>query len=363
MTATTTELGKKTIYSSLKAFRYEEQLKALREGTAAAPVHIRIKPTNACNHDCWFCAYRVDHLTLGETMRERDSLPEAKWFEIIDDVISMGVKAVTFSGGGEPLIYKHLARGINKLGEGGVKVATLTNGRYLQGDIGEAFAKYGSWVRVSMDYWDGASLAKSRGVKEAEFAMIIENMRSFAARKSPCELGVSFIVTKEDHTHIYDFCKLMKEIGVDHVKLSGCVVSVNGKENNAYHAEIKEEVGRQLARAKELADGDFKVVDHYHELEERFDKPYTSCPYLQFLTVIGADCSVYTCQDKAYMDDGLLGNIKERSFKSFWFSEENKKAMRAVDPSKICSHHCVSHAKNLLLHEYLALDPEHLGFV
>src|SRR5207249_340862 len=119
----------------------------------------------------------------------------------------------------------------------------------------------------------------------------------------------------------------------------------------------------QLEKAKGLEGDGFKIVDHYHQLEERFDKPYTSCPYLQFLTVIGADCNVYTCQDKAYMDDGLLGSIKDRSFKDFWFSDENARRMREIDPSAQCRHHCVSHAKNLLLTEYLSLDREHLGFV
>lgn len=354
---------KPVIYSPLKALRFNEQIQALATGKAAAPVHIRMKPTNACNHDCWFCAYRVDNLDLGEDMEERDSIPKDKFFEIIADIADMGVKAVTFSGGGEPLIYKHLAEGIERLGRAGVGVATLTNGRFLEGSVADALARRGTWARVSMDYWDGASLKKSRKVPEAEFDKIVANMRAFASRNSKCELGVSFIVTKDDHQHLDHFCRLMKDVGVNHVKLSGCVVSVDGKENNAYHAAIKDEVGRQIRRALELNDERFKVIDHYHDLEERFDKPYSTCPYLQFLTVIGADCKVYTCQDKAYTEKGALGSIKDRSFKDFWFSNENAQAMAAIDPRRDCRHHCVSHAKNLMLTELLNLDPAHLRFV
>ncbi|MEE8424746.1 MAG: radical SAM protein [Elusimicrobiota bacterium] len=358
----------KKVYSTLKLFRYPEQLKALEERRVAAPVHIRIKPENACNHDCWFCAYRVGNLQLGEDMSEKDRIPKEKFFEIIRDIIDMKVEAVTFSGGGEPLIYKHIVDGINMLGAADVRVATLTNGAFLKGKTADAFAKYGTWVRVSMDYWDGPSLAKSRHVKETEFDQVIGNMRGFAARDTKCTLGVSYIVSKESHLHIYEFCKLMKEIGVRHVKLAGVVIANDGKENNRYHAEFKSEVERQIAKAKALntstngARG-FEIVNHYHETAERFDKAYTICPYLQFLTVIGADCKVYTCQDKAYTDGGTLGSIKDRSFKEFWFSKKNQEKVYALNPNKDCNHHCVTHTKNLLLMDYLGLDKDHAKFV
>ena len=73
--------------------------------------------------------------------------------EIIDDLVEMDVKAVTFSGGGEPLIYPHIAEALNKLGESGIKLATLTNGSHLHEDIAVAFARYGTWIRVSIDGW------------------------------------------------------------------------------------------------------------------------------------------------------------------------------------------------------------------
>ena len=351
------------VYSSLKLFQYQEHIEAIRNKKILAPVHIRIKPENACNHDCWFCAYRVDNLELGEDMSERDRIPENKMYEIIDDILEMGVKAVTFSGGGEPLAYKHIAESVRRLGKGGVKLATLTNGTFLSGEKAEMFAKHGTWVRVSMDYWDGASLKKSRKVKEEEFDKILENMRAFVKTGTKCVLGVSMIVSKDNHEHVLSFCKTMKEIGVDHVKLSGCVVSVDGKENNAYHAGFAEKVHDQIQQALTLSDEKFKVVDHYHELAERFDKDYTACPYLTFLTVIGADLKVYTCQDKAYTDGGTLGSIKDRSFKDFWFSEENKKKIFALDPSRDCKHHCVTHSKNLLIRDFLNVDQGHADFV
>lgn len=351
------------LYSDLKFLRYPKQIQAWRNNTVTAPVHVRIKPMNHCNHNCWYCAYRYDALQLGEDIDLKDQIPAGKMDEIIDDIIDMGVQAVTFSGGGEPMIYKPLPGVVEKLAKAGVKVATLTNGSNLKGGVADAFSEHGTWIRVSMDAWDGPSYAKSRGIKDNAFDILIDNMRAFIARKSNCVLGVSFIIGKDNHEHIYDTCALLKDVGVDHVKLSGVVVDNDIPGNNTYHDEIRSAVETQIARAEELNGGGFSVVNHYHALTERFEKTYTTCPFLQYLTVIGADCKVYTCQDKAYTEPGLLGSIENRRFKDFWFSEENKKALYEFNPSVSCAHHCVAHGKNLAIHEHLSVDDDHGAFV
>jgi MoaA/NifB/PqqE/SkfB family radical SAM enzyme len=116
-----------TVYSALKVFGYPDRAGG-SQGPLPAPVHIRIKPVNACNERCWYCAYRLDDLALGDEMELRDKIPEQKMFEIVDDLVAMGVRAVTFSGGGEPLIYPHIAETTRRLAAGGVQVGSLTNG-------------------------------------------------------------------------------------------------------------------------------------------------------------------------------------------------------------------------------------------
>ncbi len=351
------------LYSSLKFLRFTDHLEALRNERMVAPVHVRIKPTNTCNHHCWYCAYRTDDLQLGADMVEKDRIPEAKMAEITDDLIAMGVKAVTFSGGGEPLLYRALPETVERLAQGGVKVATLTNGTNLRGRMADAFATFGTWVRISVDAWDDDSYTRSRGARPGEFTRLLDNIQAFVARGSRCVLGVSFIVGHDNHTHIAEVCTRLRDLGINHVKVSGAVVGNDGASNNAYHASIKDEVSRQLEVARRLQTADFTVLDHYHELSELFAKSYSSCPFLMFLTVIGADLSVYTCQDKAYTADGILGSLRGQSFRDFWFSEDNRRQLFAFNPSVSCSHHCVSHAKNLSIHEYLNIDADHGLFV
>ncbi len=351
-------------YSGLKIFHYQDKLDTLEKTKSeiSAPIHIRIKPTNVCNHNCWYCAYKSDDLQLGQDMVEKDYIPEQKMMEIIDDCKDMGVKAITFSGGGEPFTYRYFQQTIEKLIDKKIAFASLTNGSKLNGEIAELFAKNATWLRVSIDGYNDESYAKARDVKEGEFSKIINNMKEFTnIENRTCNLGVSFIIDATNYTKIYQFCELIKDIGVDSIKLSGCVVANDGNENNKYHEPFFNEAKELSQKVKnELEDENFEVFDSYHYLEDKFDKDYTWCPYSQILPVIGADLNIYPCQDKAYnLDNGLVGSIKDKRFKDFWFNDKDK--FFKINPSKDCQNHCVANGKNQMILDYL--DAQHLGFV
>ena len=88
-----------TPYSHLKVFYHQEIMHHLLKGERCNPLYIRIKPTNRCNHNCDYCHYRSAYLDLDE-YNPTDEIPHDKMMEIIDDMACMGVRAVTFSGGG-----------------------------------------------------------------------------------------------------------------------------------------------------------------------------------------------------------------------------------------------------------------------
>jgi len=352
-----------SVYSHAKIFRFPEKLFSLSEGNSDClpPLHVRIKPTNVCNHRCRYCAYRQGQLQLGEGMNPADSIPREKMLEIVDDLVSMGVKAVTFSGGGEPFCYPHLTEAVRRLADSPVRFASLTNGSLLQGEAAELFAHHATWLRVSIDGWDEESYSAYRNVPPGNFKRLCRNLEKFKKRGGSCRLGVSIVVDRENATHLVGLATTLHGCGVDSIKISPCIVSNSGKENNAYHAPIFEMVKEQITVIQEKLGKACEIFDAYHTLAERFDKSYSWCPYLQVLPVIGADQRVYSCQDKAYAAAGLLGSIEKRRFKDFW--HDGKEKFFRVVPSRDCSHHCVADAKNRAILDFINLDPEHLAFV
>jgi MoaA/NifB/PqqE/SkfB family radical SAM enzyme len=353
------------LYTKTKIFHFKEKLDSLSPSTdeVMAPIHIRIKPTNACIHNCWYCAYKADNLQLGRDMSKRDRIPKEKMMEIIDDIAGMGVKAVTFSGGGDPFYYPYLLETVKKISNTPVKFAALTNGAKLEGALSEVFAHSATWLRISIDGWDDKSYSEYRGVPEGEFTKVMMNIENFKKSGGPCHLGASIVVDRKNAAHLCGFIKRLKDAGVDSVKVSPCIVSNDAKENNDYHRVVFDRVKEEVERAKtELSGSSFEIFDAYHALDEKFKKDYAWCPYLQVLHVIGADLNVYPCQDKAYnLEEGLIGSIKDRRYREFWFSDKAK--FFKINPSRVCNHHCVANEKNKMILEYLNADGEHLGFV
>ncbi len=353
------------LYTRMKIFHFKDKLDSLpaNSGKILPPINVRIKPTNACNHNCWYCAYRAENLQLGQDMNLKDSIPRDKMFEIIDDLVEIGVKAVTFSGGGDPFCYPHLLESACKLSASPVKFAALTNGSRLTGEVAEVFANHATWLRVSMDGWDDASYSEYRGCPDGEFAKIINNIRRFKKLGGSCYLGVCIVVDNKNYKHIYDLIKLLYETGVNSVKVSPCIVSNLCDDNYNYHVTLFETVKEQTLRAQQdFADGSFELYDAYHYQLGTFAKNYTWCPYLQVVPVIGADLNVYACHDKAYnMQEGMLGSIEDTRFRDFWFSDKNK--FYRINPSRNCNHHCVVDSNNRMISEYLDVDMNHLDFL
>jgi MoaA/NifB/PqqE/SkfB family radical SAM enzyme len=339
------------VYNRYKIFWHADKLNSLLTNVIQPPVHIRIKPTNTCNHKCWYCAFRLKSCPeLGQTMVDADSIPRKKMRELVNDINNMGVKAVTFSGGGEPLCYEHIYEFIDRLR---TQVSVLTNGALLSGSIAELLAKKATWVRVSIDGWDSLSYSQYRDVPETEFDVVLKNIQNYHGY-----IGASVIVDKRNCEHIYDIITMLYICGVHSIKVAPVIMSAASTAMDTYHENITDIVNEQVQ--KSIHDFPYiEINNSFHTQLQSFAKEYTWCPYGQITPIIGADCNVYYCHDKAYNPEGLLGSIKDKSFSRFWF--DGKEKFYRINPSMSCDHHCMCDTANKNIIEYL--QAEHQDFI
>lgn len=354
-------MEKASPYSNLKIFGHLEEVHKVKRGERIAPIYVRIKPTNRCNQNCYYCHYKNPYLELDQ-YHSADEINREKMLEIIQDFKDIGVKAVTFSGGGEPLLYPYIEETMEAVLNAGIDLSVITNGSLLTDKKAELLSR-AKWVRISLESGCSETYSEIRGVKEDVFHKLCENIKSFAKIKNKdCELGVNCVIGPNNYREIYQTGQLMCELGCNHIKYTA-LMSNDAKK---MHAPFKEEVIEQIHKLMEENTGDFKVINLYEsdfDSNAVFGRNYDHCAVKDYVAVIAANSKIYYCHDKAYLSAGEIGDISRKSFKDVWFSEETTRKFEMFNPQEICKHHCVYDDRNEMLNRFYSLDEQHINFI
>ena len=338
-------------YSNYKIANFPDKLESFHNQTVTPPLYVRIKPINACNHKCFYCAYNKTFVTnMNNDMEYKDIISKEKLIEVLEDFSDMGVKAITFSGGGEPLLHPNIIDFIDKSRELEINYSIITNGQVLDGKIAESLYD-ASWVRISVDYSNLETFTNIRGRGEKYYNKVLDNIKNFNINKNPeCNFGLNFIINEYNYKQIYSACVLFKPF-VENIRFS----PVWTPDFEKYHEPFKEIVIKQLEQARNEFDSpEFKVLDSYDISNTTINRKYDKCYVMQTMPVIGADAKVYTCHNKAYDNEGIIGDISNQSFKTMWNSPETAEIFKNFKASEICKHQCSNDEKNIIINEILA---------
>lgn len=105
------------------------------------PTHIQINPTNKCPLDCSFCSVKNRNKNLELSISDLKKLTQ--------EFINLGTKAVTITGGGDPLAYESLGEYLGFLYDQGIKSGLVSNGiLFKKSDY--SFMNKVTWCRISL---------------------------------------------------------------------------------------------------------------------------------------------------------------------------------------------------------------------
>ena len=387
-------------YSNYKIAWFPDKLDSFNTKEVTAPIYVRIKPTNRCNHDCPTCIYMPNYYSASSMVRAEE-MPKEKLFEVVNDLVEMKIKAITWSGGGEPLFHPNIVDAINIARYGNIDQSIISNGQLLNGDKVAELSDF-KWVRISFEYWDHDSFAQARGVPGRGFDIVLKNAENFAKQKSKdCVLSAGYIVSRENYKKIYGMASILKDIGfqnirfsalekiglgdplqdksaygtkgpsrvaakaLDHLREREATLKLeqpyngNGAKDNfkEYHRKVESEVLEELNRCRELDDDNFKVYDSYDIDFQSQSSQSKKCYIQQIIPVIAGDSNVYNCHNKAYDKTGLIGSIKNQSFKDLWYSDKTKKVFNSFSPLKSCQKQiCSANSRNIIITEIMNAD-------
>lgn len=353
-------------YSNLKIFYHREALEKIAEGCIPAPIYIRLKPTNICNHHCAYCTYgsgnTYEKTENRDVINHSDMIPWDKMKEIIQDMGTMGVKAVTLSGGGEPLTYPFIRETLDGLIENGLELSLISNGQMLEGDIAERLY-HSKWVRISFDSPIESEYMKLRGVSAESFRRVVHNIEEFAAKKDEsCILGINYVISRDNSHSVYEAAKMMCDMGVNNIKFAAVI-----KNEPDYHNAIKDTVISQIRRAKQDFESDrFRIINNYEkdcEIKQFTGQNFSTCYTCRLVTVIAADQCVYLCHTRAYDSQAVVGDLHKQSFQELWNSEASVAKLKSLKPKTECQNFCVYEERNKLIEAYYDVNRNHINFI
>ena len=307
------------------------------------------------------CAYRMPDYLSNQNFNEREMLSYEKIIETLDCVVEMGVKAVQYTGGGEPLVHPRIKDIFRETFKRGLEVSLVTNGMALDEELCDILGD-AAWVRVSVDCATPDVYSFIRNVPSKMYDHTIENIKMLVKHRRKSIIGVGFVVEKENYHQIYDAAKMFKEIGVDNFRISAAFTPMGFK----YFETFLDEAKKQAKAAESFTDEKYTVFNLFNDrIVDTFEgtQNYHNCPVKDLLSYIGADYNVYTCCTLAYNDKGLIGSIKDQSFKDLWESSEKQLMFDNHDPAVRCQHPCMYKNKNEFINYCIKTDARHVNYI
>jgi MoaA/NifB/PqqE/SkfB family radical SAM enzyme len=337
------------------------------ETGCTSPVLIEVDPSNACNHACSFCLSAYIHFdkykgteAFSRALMSRDVL-----MNLCKDFVDMGVRAVNWTGGGEPTLNRHLKEAIEYCGSNGIKMGMFTNGTLFdKWDMFETLVNNMTWVRISVDAgtketYDGVRKAKGQQNWDKMVSNLSKLIDTNKRLGNKIDIGVGYVISPDTYEEIVEFAEFFKDYDLTYCQYKPEIII---REKGGQQRDLEfwtEKVNPLLNKAKEILGNKFQVNGYkFEDLamdRDKFGRNYEMCLGSQLSPCIGADGHVYVCTNHRGWKQYSYGNLYDKSFAEIWNDvTKRKQVMRQIEKVecfKNCTKLCKPHESNKAMWE------------
>ena len=297
----------------------------------APPVLVEVDPSNACNHGCYFCISSYIHLPESKNLEtfNRSIMPRHILMGVCEDMVEMGVKAVNWTGGGEPTLNPHLKEAITYMGNNNIPMGMFTNGVLLDKfDLFDTLVDNMTWVRISVDAGREETYNWiRRSPKNQDWNKMRQNISRLIEvnneKNKKIDIGVGMVITPDTWEEIVDYAEAFKDFDLDYCQFKPEIV--NREREGGIQREVEfwvDKVEPLVEQAREILGGKFqmngyKITDLGND-PTLLGRHYKKCLGSQIQPCVGADGHIYVCPNQRGYKQYSYGCLTERSFKDIW---------------------------------------------
>ena len=329
---------------------HPDQINKINSNSRPFPLTVEIDLTNHCNHRCSFCVWGEQIST------DKSSLLKKNLLECIDDMKTLGAKAITFTGGGEPMIYKDFYEVLTFTKKKGFDCGLITNGSVITEKNTGLLLENLKWIRISMSGGDKDSYFKVQG--KDHFNLVCKNLKQIADSKkklnSKTKIGLRMLVTKENVHTLYNLAEIIHGIeGINYLQIAPD--HDNDDSGKFWHGDIvKKEKNKSEKILKEknidFITSGFEILNtNDTERQSTLDIP-SKCFAHYYQVALMADGNIAFCKNARFDKDFIIGNINDNSIKEIWNSKKNQELEKWIRPNN-CGLLCKNIRVNLEMEE------------
>ena len=329
-------------FNPAKLLFHADKIALMQSGVlTSAPVSLEWDLSNTCPHDCPFCSFGTSE-SNGYRQQNWQHFPSERAAKLVPELKAAGLKAITFTGGGEPLMHPQAADIMRLVEASGIEFGLVTNGYLLRDKVAAIVARSARFVRVSLDAGTTATHNLVHRPKTPQFETILDNMAALIQRAklerldigAPLTVGASFCVLDANVHELTTAVRRLQEIGADYIEVRPTYPTEWRGDGWPGGLTNIEDARAALASAHNIAaDSGFRVLG----MVDRFDalaapeKGYTRCQIGPLTTVLGADGRLWHCCIQRGQEDFSLGSLLDVSFAEAWKTAQEKRLVDTIN--------------------------------
>ncbi|MCM1251868.1 MAG: radical SAM protein [Clostridium sp.] len=344
-------LSRDFLNSNKILFHYGQMLEDIAKGKEQFnPIAIEIHPTAMCNHRCVHCSYK-------ERNESRATIAKDIMDALIDSVITMQVRAVYFSGGGEPTLYPGLADYIHKLYDNGVECSIITNGSCFEQMGLIPIANKLNYIAVSVPGIDEETFKTITGTDNLSKVLDLPGkIKETHGDKSPV-IGSRVVLTNKNYKQVEKFLSIIKEKKFDYALFK----IVRDYEDNGQGLSKSEEeyLKSEISKYEDLDDNftNINSIFNYKTLPDFKNRCWIN--HYGLLANVSTDGGVYPNIVEIDKKDYCIGNLYEEKLEDMWNGRQHEKVKSLSDTkwqSGECRN-CRAMAYNAIINEWMEKLP------
>ena len=330
-----------------KLLHHPEHLSSVLRGERPFPLQLEIDLTNRCNHSCSFC-------NMADTLKSDNSILDFHILQArLEEAYSLGSRAISFSGGGEPLTHPQFSQIITFASNIGYDIGIVTNGALINKEKTKSISNSVDWIRFSIGGPTHESYAKIQG--KNDLSKVLSNVKNLSSYNSSdsntLDIGLKLLIDKPTFLDLPKFANILSSHSISSEEVSyvqlvpnqyledpGVFINDTQTVNAINHLKINlEQLSIPLL-------GSYFSVDPADR-----DLHYSQKCFAHFYQmVIKADGDVSFCKNCRETSALTVGNINADSMLDIWNSNYIAELESTIKPSN-CNTFCRSLKLNDLI--------------